>query len=167
MAKFFTPTELADPLITGANEDPDGDGLTNQQEFDLNTNPKNPDTDGDGLPDGWEVANGLNPLVPDADQDPDGDSFSNRLEFLFGTNPKNAASKPDVAVGIRKPVRVEFATIVGVRYQLMSADAATGPWTNVGVPFSGTGALYFQYFDADPARQKYYKLSIVRFSINS
>ena len=75
------------------------------------------------------------------------------LEFLFGTNPTSAASKPDVTVGIRRAVRVEFPTIVGVRYQLMSADAATGPWTNIGAPFSGTGASYFQYFDADPLRE--------------
>ena len=33
----------------------------------------NPDSDGDGLPDGWEVANGLNPTNGgDANGDPDG-----------------------------------------------------------------------------------------------
>ena len=33
----------------------------------------NPDTDNDGMPDGWEIQNGLNPLVNDASDDPDGD----------------------------------------------------------------------------------------------
>jgi hypothetical protein len=35
------------------------------------------DTDGDGMPDAYEIANGLNPLVPDANGDRDGDGASN------------------------------------------------------------------------------------------
>ncbi len=42
--------------------DADNDGLTNRREYELGTDPNNPDTDGDGLPDGWEVENGLDPL---------------------------------------------------------------------------------------------------------
>ncbi len=37
------------------DKDPDNDGLTNAQEYQLGTNPLNWDSDGDGLPDGWEV----------------------------------------------------------------------------------------------------------------
>ena len=47
---------------SGPNDDPDGDGLTNYQEFFLGTNPNNADTDGDGFSDGDEVAAGTNPL---------------------------------------------------------------------------------------------------------
>ncbi|MFZ5433722.1 MAG: OmpA family protein [Calditrichota bacterium] len=36
------------------NKDRDGDGLTNKQEKELGTDPRNPDTDGDGLTDGDE-----------------------------------------------------------------------------------------------------------------
>ena len=48
-----------DPSDGGA--DWDGDGLTNSEEQSQGTNMNNPDSDSDGLPDGWEVNNGLNP----------------------------------------------------------------------------------------------------------
>lgn len=38
-----------------APKDSDGDGLTDDEEAALGTDPHNPDTDGDGLLDGWEV----------------------------------------------------------------------------------------------------------------
>lgn len=48
------------------NLDSDGDGLTDEQEVDLATDPLSADTDGDGVDDGDEVSLGLDPLVTDA-----------------------------------------------------------------------------------------------------
>lgn len=46
------------------------------------------DTDGDGLPDVYELANGLNPRNSfDRDADADDDGFTNFEEFGFGTDP--------------------------------------------------------------------------------
>lgn len=45
--------------------DTDGDGLYDERELALGTDPFNPDTDGDGILDGDEVANGYNPSAPD------------------------------------------------------------------------------------------------------
>ena len=54
------------------------------------------DTDGDGLPDLWEMSNGLNPaLAGDAALDLDGDGLSNAAEFAAKTNPSLADTSGD------------------------------------------------------------------------
>ncbi|CAN5412473.1 hypothetical protein BH23VER1_BH23VER1_17830 [soil metagenome] len=107
----------------GAGGDPDGDGLTNLEEFQLGTDPQNPDTDGDGLTDGEEVALGTDPLNPDTDgdtlldgdevnihstdpflADTDFDGFEDQAEIALGSSPIDGGDVPsvtdDVAVGI-------------------------------------------------------------------
>ena len=62
--------------------DPDGDGLTNFQEYQVNTDPNNSDTDGDSLADG--------------DDDADGDGLTNGDEVnVYGTNPQMADTDRD------------------------------------------------------------------------
>ena len=62
------------------------------------TDPCNADSDGDGLPDGWEIANGLNALydggAAGADGDADGDGWTNYQEYLSCTAPGDAGSLP-------------------------------------------------------------------------
>jgi hypothetical protein len=78
---------LNDPTLPF--EDPDHDGLTNLQEFQLGTDPNNPDTDGDGLIDGDEVNKyHTNPLLPDTD----GDEIPDGVEVQTGTDPLNPNS---------------------------------------------------------------------------
>jgi hypothetical protein len=91
---FGHPRGLA-PDYSRAADDPDGDGLTNFQEFQLGTDPLNADTDGDAMPDGWEIAHGLNPLVNDANLDADGDGLTNLEEYRLGTDCQNPDSDGD------------------------------------------------------------------------
>ncbi|MCB1875956.1 MAG: carboxypeptidase regulatory-like domain-containing protein [Chromatiales bacterium] len=77
-------------------KDRDGDGLEDDEETALGTNPDNPDSDGDGLNDGFEVANGFNPLQSgEQAQDPDGDGLDNLQEQDAGSDPNLADTDGD------------------------------------------------------------------------
>ena len=104
-------------LEQGATDDPDEDGLTNLQEYNISgnmrdasetdlsysnqyawLNPTSEDSDGDGLPDAWEVQYPaiLNPLNPDdANLDSDSDGLTNWKEYLYGTDPTNVDTDAD------------------------------------------------------------------------
>jgi len=74
-------------IVSGGALDSDGDGLTDEEELKLGTDPHNPDTDGDGLTDGEEVkVYHTDPLNPDTDYDglKDGDEV-----YKYKTDPLN------------------------------------------------------------------------------
>lgn len=83
-----------------SQDDSDGDGLTDrEEEWVLGTDPASPDTDGDGMPDGWEVAHGLDPRSASGDDgasgDVDHDGLCNYDESLLGCDPRSADSDGD------------------------------------------------------------------------
>ncbi|MBL4672768.1 MAG: carboxypeptidase regulatory-like domain-containing protein, partial [Arenicella sp.] len=87
-------------LALGTNPllaDTDGDGLSDGDEVNIHgTDPLSVDTDGDGLPDGVEVDNSLDPNDPaDAVADADGDGLSNAEEFNLGTGINDSDSDND------------------------------------------------------------------------
>ncbi len=86
-------------LFSEGEEDLDGDGLSNLEEFQANTDPVEADSDDDGLPDGWEVAHGLNPTEDDSEADGDGDGYSNTQEYAFGLDPNEEDSMVQVVGG--------------------------------------------------------------------
>jgi len=93
--------------------DTDGDGLSDEKEIELGTNPSIPDSDNDGLSDGEEFYDyKTNPL----DADTDGGGVKDGVEVLNGADPLN----PDddilnVAVGEKVNMRnLEFETGLAV-----------------------------------------------------
>ena len=77
-------------LATGA-ADPDGDGLTNLQEYQRGSNPRAADTDGDGLADASEPAGN----VLKVDSDGDGLSDADEVQGAMPSNPSLADSDGD------------------------------------------------------------------------
>lgn len=74
-----------DPL--DAAEDPDNDGLTTEQEYQVGTNFKVADSDGDGLNDGVEVSGSKGYVTDPLKADSDGDGVNDNDEILAGFNP--------------------------------------------------------------------------------
>lgn len=75
------------------DKDTDGDGLTDEEEVELGTNPNKIDTDEDGLFDREEVkVYGTDPLNPDTD----GDGYSDGEEVDSGYNPKGEGKLYDL-----------------------------------------------------------------------
>ncbi|MEZ5325050.1 MAG: LamG-like jellyroll fold domain-containing protein [Verrucomicrobiales bacterium] len=110
-----------DPNVNDGGEDPDGDTLTNFEEFELGTHPQLADTDGDGLKDNEETV--TDPLNADSDgdtlldgaevlthttdpnnTDSDGDNFEDQAEIAAGSDPKQSGSVPvdngDIVLGV-------------------------------------------------------------------
>lgn len=83
----LTATSFVDLNIMNATKDTDGDGLKD---------PEDPDDDNDGMPDDWEIANGLNSLKNDSAKDADHDNFTNNEEYLADTDPNDPSSHPPV-----------------------------------------------------------------------
>ncbi len=79
--------------VTGLTaQDSDGDGLTDEEEEIIGTDPNNADTDGDGLRDGDEInVYETDPLRPDTDED----GLNDGEEITRGTNPRDADTDRD------------------------------------------------------------------------
>ncbi len=97
--------------------DGDGDGMPDQYELDNGLDPAvndaASDLDGDGMPNLYEYQNDLNPAVNDADVDTDGDGATNLEEYEAGTNPQDVSDTPSEPMNIL-PIILLLAVIIGV-----------------------------------------------------
>ena len=89
------------------------------------------DVDGDGLPDIWELEQGLNPGDPsDSNRDTDGDGLTNLQEYDSGTNPTNPASVLRLQSALTgSMLALTFKAAPGKTYSILRREAVdVGIW---------------------------------------
>ncbi len=108
-----------------SDDDIDGDGLLNNVENSIGTDPANPDSDSDGIPDGYEFDYQiLDPLsAGDSFLDPDGDGLTNLEEYLNGTFPDLADSDDDGVDDLKE---------IGCGMDPLNATDANDDWDDDG-----------------------------------
>ncbi|MFH1224404.1 MAG: CARDB domain-containing protein [Candidatus Diapherotrites archaeon] len=126
-----------EPPCTDGVPDSDDDGLTDEVERGIGSDPYNPDTDSDSLRDGKEInETDTSPILFDTDEDNVGDG----QEFLYDiTDPVDPMSnllelvmKPDVPVGGQQEVGVKhpaLGLIQGISAQVISPSGAKQGFT--------------------------------------
>ena len=152
--------------------DPDRDGLDNDEETQLGTNPGDADSDDDGLTDGWEVQFGFNPLssgAGESDLDADADGQSNSEEFRAGTNPKDASSRLEVRkIELEnETLRLVWSAVPGKRYKVQYRGSLFEPFQDVQSPAlpilaeEGVASFTVQFSGEVAPQTRYYRVQLV------
>ena len=138
-----------DPRDPGdADEDPDGDGMTNLKEYEFYTDPNNSDSDGDGLTDSEEWLIGTDPMERDSDGDgiPDGidkdplefdhrydsDVFMNKINGLSRGNWDDLVLRKGETLTIEMYLGFEDDPATPV-FPELAIDSETSSWGPVNV----------------------------------
>ncbi|MDB6151992.1 MAG: hypothetical protein JWL90_445 [Chthoniobacteraceae bacterium] len=133
-------------LINNPNDDKDGDGIPDAQEYLAGGNPNASDTDHDGISDAEELALGTNPKESDTDND----GVKDKLD-LYPTDRRRSSDIPvlryaviDVSTAITKNDDIEMVAVddsnkIGfVRTNAQSTDGFSVPLSALGTPVIGT-----------------------------
>lgn len=124
--------------------DLDGDGLGNTNEFLVGTDHEQWDSDSDGMPDGYEVENGLAATSNDAGLDSDQDRVANWAEYIAGTAAGSSNSFFTLTSATRPAAGqlVRHNTASGRLYEVLFSDDLGGAqaWRGFGITSAPVGS---------------------------
>ena len=123
------------------------------------------DTDGDGMPDAWEISQGLNPTVADGGEDADGDGSSNYEEFVAGTSPKDRTSTLQVEIELLSDgthLSLRWPSVLGRIYTVRSANdpLVAPPWPALPNNLIGTGGILERIVPLVTTWNRFYQVEV-------
>lgn len=119
------------------------------------------DGDSDGMPDGWELLNGLNSAANDAALDSDGDGMSNLQEYISGTNPLSADSVlKTLGFSRGEAHEITWASVPGKSY-LIEKSPDLVSWIASGDPVLARGASCTVSLPDDGGEEGFYRVKVV------
>jgi len=142
---------------TALEQDFDSDGLLDSVD---------PDDDNDGLPDEWELANGMNPLASDAQTDADGDGLTAAQEYHAGTCPTNALSCVVMTDCTPNPAMPEefilrWQSVAGKTYTLQASTNLTAGFNiTVGTGISATPPTNVYTDQVNGVSSRFYRIKV-------
>lgn len=93
------------------------------------------DHDLDGLPDYWEIGNGLSATDGEGenggDGDPDGDGLDNRTEWMLGTRPRSVTLRFSGIESKENSVIIRLNVPAGFAVRVEASESLTGDWVKV------------------------------------
>jgi hypothetical protein len=120
------------------------------------------DTDSDGIPDQWEMDNGLSSTEPlDANLDNDGDGMKNGAEYIAGTDPQDPASCLKVEqFGVSSPAQITFQAVSNKTYTIQYTDDLNlSAWLPLANVVARTTTRTETVFDPAPATNRLYRIA--------
>ena len=121
------------------------------------------DSNNNGLPDWWEQQYFGQLIGTNFNADSDQDGANNLAEWFAGTNPTNAASALRLTAA-RGPgntsVLLQWPSISGRFYRLLSATNSTGPFTALTTNIAATAPLNTVSNSITTSSQQYYRLQV-------
>ncbi len=137
LEEVITPTSSSDAvdqeIILGESIDSDGDGVKDNREVEIGTNPSNWDTDNDELSDGEELL--IWHTNPKSD-DSDGDTYKDGTEVKAGYNPSGPGRLAEMApVSATPGVSTSTTSSNTSTSSFVSTSPASSPTTSVNTTY--------------------------------